>query len=50
MISDSEIAARNPRGADESEEQWIARCKRVKAELLVQSAIGDEIDEEPSNG
>ena len=39
MISDSEIAARNPQGADESDEQWIYRLKRVKAEILVQAAI-----------
>jgi hypothetical protein len=38
-VSDNEIAARNPQGADESDERWIDRLKGVKAEMLVQAAI-----------
>ncbi|MGA7583145.1 MAG: hypothetical protein WBW59_17920 [Pseudolabrys sp.] len=45
-MSDSEIADANPRRDDESEDQWIARCRLVKAEMLLQEWIdsGELVD------
>jgi len=39
VMGDTEIVARNPRRADESEEQWIKRLRHLKAVAMVQAEI-----------